>query len=324
VTLGALLEAWMPEMNWQLLAAIGVGLMFGWVIFSRSPKEQDKLRPGKPIDQHVLSYLSTISITLAITFWSLFYFSNFRPDLMAYPQSLPWWFISMLLGIIHSIGLPLLFVITMPNNSITDALQDSKKHTPGFYIQIAAITLLSLVSLVVLTRWMNTPGSTVAKGGYANWISIVFVIGTVVFPNLAWQQSIPANWQWQLQQAHEIKKMQRMHAAELMMMSAEHVKQIGNIMVDMNQVTVDQLPQIAEEYARFMKSMYGRMNGEMKQIGNMVGAVAGARDIRVPQIGTEEMNQKFGELQAMMHRGLELNVQEQENRRQLTDDAPKL
>lgn len=307
-------------MDLSLIAAVGVGLAVGAVVFGRSSKEKDSLRPQKPITQNVLDYSATLGLLLGMVFWITFYFSVFRPDLMAWPWSLPWWVIVALIGICHTVGLPLLFSLTLPNDAINMMLQDSKKHTWGFMAQVTAIIFLSAVSLKILTQWMNVEGTTVGQSGFGTYIAFIIVIVTVIIPNLAWQQAIPMNWQWQIQQSLEIQKMRRRHAAELMMMSAEHVKQIANLMIDTNQATVDNIPQIAEQYAKFMRSMYGRMNGEMKGIGYLIAAVSGAKDVRVPGGNDEDIRKRFAELQDMMQRGLELGVEERDARQfQLTD-----
>jgi MFS family permease len=308
-------------MDFSLIAAVGVGLAVGAFIFGRSSKEKDNLRPQKPITQNVLDYAATLGLLLGMVFWITFFFSAFRPDLMEYPWSIPWWIIAALLGISITVVLPLLFSLTLPNDPINMMLQDSKKHTWGFMVQVASVIFVSVIAFRILDSWMNVQGTTVGESGYGRSIAIIIVIITVVVPNLAWQQAIPLNWQWQLQQSLEIQKMRRRHAAELMMMSAEHVKQIANLMVDTNQATVDNIPQIAEQYAKFMRSMYGRMNGEMKGIGYLIAAVSGAKDVRVPGANDEDIRNRFSELQDMMARGLELGVEERDVRQfQLTDD----
>ncbi len=294
-------------MDWRLLAAVAIGLFIGMFIFGRSSKVDDKMRPQKPITQNILDYTATLGLILGMLFWGTYYYMQIMPGSVGWPLNVALWCITLLLGILHSMTGPLLVSLTMPQDPVNQLLSDQKKHTWGWMVQAISTVVMSVVSFVLCVRFFGViPG--VAESQAQGWLAVATTIFTIVIPNLAWQKAVPLNWQWQVQQAFAIEIMRKKHGAELIRMTAEHIRQISYIITDNAQMTVDNVPRVAHDYAKFMGAMFGRVNGEMRGLGQLVGALARAEGVRVPELDDSAVRKDLLALEDTMKKGLELGV----------------
>jgi hypothetical protein len=107
-----------------------------------------------------------------------------------------------------------LLSMLVPTTPAGQMLQKTQWATVGFYVILAAAIYLVYQAEQLIELWLYAQPA-VAEAGFERRLAIVLVISFVIVPALAWVQLTPERWLQQIQQAHQVKKLEMQQAGEI-------------------------------------------------------------------------------------------------------------
>jgi hypothetical protein len=123
------------------------------------------------------------------------------------------------LALVYSLAAPLLLSMLVPTTPAGQLLQKTQWRTIGFPVIVGCALFLAYQAEYMLELWL-TAQTAVREAGFARPMAISLMIAFVVIPALAWVQLTPERWLAQIQQAHQVKKLEMQQRGELAIIKA--------------------------------------------------------------------------------------------------------
>ena len=162
------------------------------------------------VARSALDVIALIFLGCSFVFWSVAFFQLLSPPVIASLLTLQ----AAVLASVYALAAPLLLSALVPTTPAGQLLQKTQLRTVGFAAVVAAAFFLTYQGNQTIELWLvNQPG--VAEAGMARTLAISLSIAFVLIPALAWTQLTPERWLAQIQQAHQVRKLEIMHSGEI-------------------------------------------------------------------------------------------------------------
>lgn len=168
-----------------------------------------------------------LGLVTAFCFWAWVFWGFIQPTNGTDPiGALFLGLLTLFLAGCMAIVQPALVAATLPNTAAAMYLQKLRRETWGFQSIVVSAMLLSGFSLYVLLFWwsgrlaVSTPEVTVSGAGpvLTGGFTAVTFIFFVIVPAWATNYGTPVLWLAEVQQTQQVKKLEIMHASDLMIL----------------------------------------------------------------------------------------------------------
>ncbi len=188
-----------------------------------------------------LDWVACFCLGASLLFWGVLYFSLIAPTL---PQIAPQTFVALALTVMSALIIPLLWSILVPTTPAGQLLQKTQWHTTGFWVILgAAIYLTYYANQWISLWWFNQ--NVIRENNLVGPVTIFCLIGFILVPSLAWTVVTPERWFLQVNQAREVKKIERMMQLEDLSYKAMIARTRAILNAELAGAAVSRIPELA-------------------------------------------------------------------------------
>jgi hypothetical protein len=176
------------------------------------------------VARSALDVIALIFLCAGFAFWGVAFWQLLTP-----PQLLSLGTVSVLvLTVVYTLAAPLLLSMLVPTTPAGQLLQKTQWATVGFPVIVAAALFLSYQGYALIANWLSAQGGIdpasglplLVATGQVTPMAISLSIAFILIPALAWVQLTPERWLAQIQQAHQVKKLEMQQRGELAIIKA--------------------------------------------------------------------------------------------------------
>jgi len=167
------------------------------------------------VARSALDVVAMVFLGSSFAFWSVAFWQILFPPALLHPLMIQ----VVVLALVYSLASPLLLSALVPTTPAGQLLQKTQWRTVGFAAIIAAAVYLTWQGNKLIELWLLAqPG--IAETQIARTLAISLSIAFVLVPALAWTQLTPERWLAQIQQAHQVRKLELQQAGEIAIIKA--------------------------------------------------------------------------------------------------------
>jgi hypothetical protein len=167
----------------------------------------------------VLDGLAIIFLCCSAAFWLMLHWTALvgpgLPSLASAPQAV----VALVMTAVYALALPLLLSMLVPTTPAGQALQKTQWRTVGFPVIICSVVLLGYWAVKLVRAWFGAQ-PTIAEAGIDPAYVVASIVGFIVIPALAWVQVSPERWLREIEQAHQVRKLEMLQRGELAIVKA--------------------------------------------------------------------------------------------------------
>jgi len=271
----------------RYVAVFVLGAIIAFLIRGNAT-QADARRPRQPIIEVLLDWVSNLGLLVGCLVWSIYAWDKLHPEEMHGIVSVGMWAVVFGLGVLIPLGLPTLIAIAWPRDPINLYLNEKIEHTKAYKIQIWATVIQSLVSLIVLYRWIGSAWNVQFLEDHV-FLTVSLVVFSVLMPAFAMLRLIPKHWKARLEMADEVERMRRLHIAEQIKIEALMAQYIALQAIPLLEDTLSGNDVIAQKARAIMGPVLVRQNESIRTIGVMLGHMTGNKHIRIQTPTDEEI-----------------------------------
>jgi len=172
-----------------------------------------------PIARNVLDVIAIVFLVCGAAFWLVAFWQLFEPPALLSLLSIQ----VLVLALAFALAAPLLLSMLVPTTPAGQLLQKTKWATIGFYVIVGAGLFLVYQAEQLIELWLYAqPG--VYDAGLERRLAFVLVIAFIIVPALSWVQLTPERWAAQVEQAHQVKKLEMQQRGELAIIKASLIR----------------------------------------------------------------------------------------------------
>lgn len=171
------------------------------------------------VARSALDVIALIFLGCGFAFWGVAFWQLLGPPAILSLLTIQ----TVVLALVYSLATPLLWSALVPSTPAGQLLQKTQWRTFGFAAIVGAAFYLTYQAEWMIELWLGSqPG--VAEAGFARSLAISLSIAFILIPALAWTQLTPERWVQQIQQAHQVKKLEMQQRGELAIIKASLVR----------------------------------------------------------------------------------------------------
>lgn len=209
--------------------------------------------------------LSGMFIFSGIVFWAVAFWQLLSPPSLLSLATIQ----ALVLAFVTSVAAPLLWSALVPSTPAGQLLQRTQWATIGFAVSTAAAIYLSYVEYWLLASWMvSQPG--LAENGFSPLLAMAMLIAFILIPALGWVRVPFHQMLDQIQQAHEVRKLELMQRAEL----AEIKNRVIWAETKALATFTNLLPQEQAFVLETIEAMFGRITDRQHEVARLTGVQA--------------------------------------------------
>lgn len=168
----------------------------------------------------VLDGLAIVFLGCSTCFWLVLHWTALvGPGLPSGAHQLPQAVVAVAMTLIYAFALPLLLSMLVPTTPAGQLLQKTMWRTIGFPVVIVSTGVLGFYAQALIRAWFESQPEVVA-GNLTPAYMVAALVGFIVIPALCWVQVSPERWIREVQQAHEVRKLELMQRGELAIVKA--------------------------------------------------------------------------------------------------------
>src|SRR5689334_16206992 len=167
------------------------------------------------VARSALDVITLIFLGCGFAFWGVAFWQLLAPPMLLSLLSIQ----AAVLALVYSLAAPLLLSMLVPTTPAGQLLQKTQWRTVGFPVIVGCALFLAYQAEYMLELWLYAQ-TAVREAGFARPMAISLMIAFVVIPALAWVQLTPERWLAQIQQAHQVKKLEMQQRGDLAIMRA--------------------------------------------------------------------------------------------------------
>lgn len=162
----------------------------------------------------VLDGLAALFLCCSSLFWLVLHWTALVgvgvPSLAQLPQAV----VAVAMTLIYAFALPLLLSMLVPTTPAGQLLQKTQWRTVGFPVIIVSTIALGYWAYQLMALWFVSQPEIEAAGLTRAYI-VAAAVGFVIIPALCWVQVTPERWIREVEQAHQVRKLELMQRGEL-------------------------------------------------------------------------------------------------------------
>ena len=220
--------------------------------------------------QQVLGLLSLAFVGAFVWWWYQAWASLMHPPTVASAAGV----FTVSLAVVYGVALPLLWSMLLPNSPTGHYLQQQTWAQPGQIAVMIAAVVLSVFGGEAMYTWLYinlAVSSPEVLGTWVFWAMLLGAyIGAVFVPSMQLAYQTPAQQMLIIQQAHEIKKLRKLHEGEIAVIEARMIR--AALLAGMR--WADMLPADREEVYATMKGLFMGIADAQRRIARVQGVPA--------------------------------------------------
>jgi hypothetical protein len=217
------------------------------------------------VARSALDVIALIFLGCGFAFWGVAFWQLLAPPTLLSLLSIQ----AVVLALVYSLAAPLLLSMLVPTTPAGQLLQKTQWRTIGFPVIVGCALFLSYQAEFMLELWL-TAQTAVREAGFAQPMAISLMIAFVVVPALAWVQLTPERWLQQIQQAHQVKKLDMQQRGELALIRAALIKAEQRALIGY----VNLLPLERDEHFATIRGLVMGINDQQHAIARTMGVSA--------------------------------------------------
>jgi hypothetical protein len=167
------------------------------------------------VARSALDVIALIFLGCGFAFWGVAFWQLLSPPALLSLLSIQ----AVVLALVYSLAAPLLLSMLVPTTPAGQLLQKTQWRTIGFPVIVACAIFLSYQAEYMIELWLYAQPA-VREAGFAHPMAISLTIAFVVIPALAWVQLTPERWLQQIQQAHQVRRLEIQQSGEMAILKA--------------------------------------------------------------------------------------------------------
>ncbi len=171
------------------------------------------------VARSALDVIAIIFLCCAFAFWGVAFWQLLTPPALLSLLGIQ----AVVLALVYALATPLLWSALVPTTPAGQLLQKTQWRTIGFYLIIGAALYLSYQAEMMIELWLAAQPA-VNEAGMARSLALSLSLAFILIPALAWTQLTPERWLQQIQQAHQVRKLEMMHKGELAIVKASLIR----------------------------------------------------------------------------------------------------
>lgn len=176
------------------------------------------------VARSALDVIALIFLCCGFAFWGVAFWQLLSPSALLSLLSIQ----AAVLALVYSLAAPLLLSMLVPTTPAGQLLQKTQWRTLGFPVIVGCALFLTYQCFTLIGAWLSVQGGidpasgrfTLEATGLVTPLAISMTIAFVIIPALAWVQLTPERWLQQIQQAHQVKKLEMQQRGEMAILKA--------------------------------------------------------------------------------------------------------
>lgn len=199
------------------------------------------------------------------------------------------------LGLACAVVTPALWAALFPNTAAAQLLQEARRAAWGFYVIAAAAGFLTYYAFTVIASWWTA--RIPDDRDLVLLQTVVTMIMTIVVPAWAFNYSSPTSWLAEVQQAHQVKKLRVMHAADIAAVKVAYFRAVDKLRVGLVNLSAEERAEVIGVLAGMQRAQ----NDTLAAIAGSFRAIAGV-EMAVPTLGDDQIVARFDALADSLER----------------------
>jgi hypothetical protein len=162
----------------------------------------------------VLDGLAIVFLACSTCFWFVLHWAALVGVGLPGAHQLPQAVVAVAMTLIYAFALPLLLSMLVPTTPAGQLLQKTMWRTIGFPVVIVSTVVLGFYAQALIRAWFESQPEVVA-GNLTPAYMVAALVGFIVIPALCWVQVTPERWIREVEQAHQVRKLELMQRGEL-------------------------------------------------------------------------------------------------------------
>jgi hypothetical protein len=167
----------------------------------------------------VLDGLAIVFLACSTCFWFVLHWAALVGTGLPGAHQLPQAVVAVAMTLIYAFALPLLLSMLVPTTPAGQLLQKTMWRTIGFPVVIVSTVVLGFYAQALIRAWFESQPEVVA-GNLTPAYMVAALVGFIVIPALCWVQVTPERWIREVEQAHQVRKLELMQRGELAIVKA--------------------------------------------------------------------------------------------------------
>jgi hypothetical protein len=167
------------------------------------------------VARSALDVIAMIFLGCSLVFWLVAFVQLLAPSRLLSLLTLQ----AGVLAMVYALAAPLLLSALVPTTPAGQLLQKTQWRTFGFAAVVAAAVFLTYQGEWMIESWLISQPA-IADAGMSRGLAISLSIAFVLIPALAWTQLTPERWLAQIQQAHQVRKLELQQNGEIAIIKA--------------------------------------------------------------------------------------------------------
>jgi hypothetical protein len=246
------------------------------------------------VSKTVLSWIALTCVVASGMFWFHLHW------LLIEPRSIAEAGIALGMGLVYTLVLPALWTMLIPSTPAGMLLQKTQLRTWGFAFVIAGALFLTWHAATIFRIWwLSRPA--VAQSGQDLALTVACLIAFIGVPALAWVQVTPEQWVAQVQQAHLVKKLEAMHAADIAAAKIAYYRALRTLAKGLANATVAE----RAETMQVFKALFSGMNDTLLAVAGTFREVAGV-ELAVPALDDTTIGDRCDQVAQLVEQAITL------------------
>lgn len=217
------------------------------------------------VARSALDVIAMIFLGCGFAFWGVAFWQLLAPPALASLLSIQ----AVVLALVYSLAAPLLLSMLVPTTPAGQLLQKTQWRTIGFPVIVACAVFLTYQAYSMIELWLYAQ-QYVREAGFARPLAISSTIAFVVIPALAWVQLTPERWLQQIQQAHQVRRLEIQQSGELAILKARMLWAKQKAAVDFAKL----LPVEQDEVFGTLRGLFMSIGDTQRDIARTLGISA--------------------------------------------------
>jgi hypothetical protein len=168
------------------------------------------------VARSALDGIALIFLGCSTAFWFVAFWQLLSPPALISLLSVQ----ALVLALVYALAAPILWSALVPTTPAGQLLQKTQWRTIGFMFIVGAALYLSYQAEWMIEMWLAAQPGVAESANMPRVLAFSLTIAFILIPALAWTQLTPERWLQQIQQAHQVRRLEVQQRADLAILKA--------------------------------------------------------------------------------------------------------
>jgi hypothetical protein len=243
------------------------------------------------VARSALDVIALIFLGCGFAFWGVAFWQLLAPPALLSLLTVQ----VVVLALVYSLAAPLLLSMLVPTTPAGQLLQRTQWRTVGFFVIIGSALFLIYQAFSMIELWMYAQ-QAIREVGWERGLAISMTIALVIVPALAWVQLTPERWLQQIQQAHQVRRLEIQQSGELAILKTRMLWAKQKAAVSFANL----LPAEQDEVFATMRGLFMSIGDTQRDIARTLGISA---ELERDMLGDEQIVKQLEHVRGVMQEG---------------------